>query len=142
MPPPLVASLVRRLHLHIRKQVFDDLVAAGHGDLTAAHMYVLQTPGPDGLRPTDLAAQTNMTKQAMNHLLSGLERGGYLERVPAQTDGRSKVLRATARGREVEQIMLTSAERIEAEWSAAVGKQQLEQLRETLRAIDELVAGQ
>ena len=93
MQTPLVSSLVRSLHLHIRKQGFDDLLAAGHTDLTAAHMYVFQSPGPDGLRPTDLAAQNNMTKQAMNHLLAGLERNGYIERVPAETDGRSKVLR-------------------------------------------------
>ena len=139
METSLVSSLVRGLHLHLRKRGFDDLVAAGHSELTAAHMYVFQSPGPDGLRPTDLATQNNMTKQAMNHLLAGLERNGYIERVPAETDGRSKVLRVTERGRDVERIMMTGAARMEAAWSAAVGQKRLDQVRKTLLDINALI---
>ena len=139
METPLVSSLVRRLHLHIRKRGFDDVRAAGHTELTAAHLYVFQSPGPDGLRPTDLAAQNNMTKQAMNHLLAGLERNGYIERVPAETDGRSKVLRVTERGRDVERIMWTDAARLEAAWSAAVGQKRLDQVRKTLLDLNALI---
>jgi DNA-binding MarR family transcriptional regulator len=139
METPLVSSLVRRLHLHIRQRGFEDLLAAGHTELTAAHMYVFQSPGPDGLRPTDLAAQNNMTKQAMNHLLAGLERNGYIERVPAETDGRSKVLRVTERGRDVERIMMKGAARMEAAWSAAVGQKRLDQVRKTLLDINAVI---
>ena len=39
-----------------------------------------------------------MTKQATNHLLSGLEARGYIQRVAAAGDGRGKVLRMTTRG--------------------------------------------
>ena len=94
----LLSTLVRRLHLAIRRRLLAELQAAGHPDLTAAHMYVFQSPGPDGVRPTELAARTNMTKQAMNHLLAGLERGKYVERIPAANDGRGTVLRSTDRG--------------------------------------------
>jgi DNA-binding MarR family transcriptional regulator len=139
MQTPLVSSLVRRLHLHIRKRGLDEVLAAGHTELTAAHLYVFQSPGPEGLRPTDLAAQNNMTKQAMNHLLAGLERNGYIERVPAETDGRSKVLRVTERGRDVERIMRTGAARMEAAWSAAVGQNRLDQVRKTLLDLNALI---
>jgi DNA-binding MarR family transcriptional regulator len=96
MDGPLLSTLVRRLHLWIRQQIHADLVAAGHGRLTPAHMYIFQLPGPDGVRPTELARRTNMTKQAMNHLLAGLERDGYLHREPAPDDGRGTVIRLTA----------------------------------------------
>jgi DNA-binding MarR family transcriptional regulator len=135
---PLVTTLVRRLHLRIRKEGLEELLAAGYTDLTAAHIYVFQSPGPDGMRPTDLAARSNMTKQAMNHLLAGLERGGYLTRVPATNDGRSKVLRMTSRGRDVQRIIQRCSARLEREWAAAVGKQRVEELRAVLRDINAL----
>ena len=71
--------------------------------------------GTDGVLPTELAARMNMTKQATNHLLSGLEARGYIQRVAAAGDGRGKVLRMTTRGSEVARIMQDSALRLEGE---------------------------
>jgi len=135
---PLLATLVRRLHLDVRRRVHADLRTAGHADLTAAHMYVFQSPGPDGVRPTELAARTNMTKQAMNHLLAGLERAGYLRRVPAADDGRGTVLRLTDRGRDVERVMRKSAGRIEREWADKLGRRRVEDLCQAIRDLDTL----
>ena len=39
-----------------------------------AHLVVLQYPGPQGMRPSDLAAQLGTSKQALNYLLGELER--------------------------------------------------------------------
>jgi DNA-binding MarR family transcriptional regulator len=71
----------------------------------------------------------NMTKQATNHLLSGLEARGYIERVATTDDGRGKVLRTTARGREVARIMQDSSLRLEDEWAQRLGGKTLERLR-------------
>ena len=138
MTAPLLATLVRRLHLAIRQRLHADLHAGGHADLTAAHMYVFQSPGPEGARPTELAARTNMTKQAMNHLLAGLERAGYLHRIPAPDDGRGIVLRLTNRGRDVERIMHESAGRIERDWAKRLGRDRIEELRQAIRDLDAL----
>jgi DNA-binding MarR family transcriptional regulator len=135
---PLLTTLVRRLHLAIRRRLLAELQAADHPDLTAAHMYVFQSPGPDGVRPTELAARTNMTKQAMNHLLSGLERGKYLERAPAPNDGRGTVLRLTDRGRDVERIMIEGSRRIERDWANLLGRDRVEELRKAIRELDVL----
>jgi len=129
---PLLATLVRHLHLVIRERVHADLVAAGHTDLTIAHMYVFQTPGSDGLRPIELAARTNSTKQAMNHQLNALERLGYLERVPSVTDRRAIVIRLTDKGHEVERIMRDRALELEREWAGAIGAARLADLRQLL----------
>jgi DNA-binding MarR family transcriptional regulator len=136
---PLLTTLVRRLHLHIRQRVHDDLVAAGHGRLSLAHMYVFQTPGPDSARPTELARRTNMTKQAMNHLLAGLERDGYLRRGPSTDDGRGAVIRLTERGHEVGRIMHDSSLRLEREWAQLLDDATVEQLRGLLVDIDAAV---
>jgi MarR family. len=50
-------------------------------------MAVLQHPGPDGQRPSALAARSGMSRQAINHLVSHLERAGYLERYPTRRTG-------------------------------------------------------
>jgi|SRR5919109_4078138 DNA-binding MarR family transcriptional regulator len=139
MAQPLLATLVRRLHLTIRQRIHADLHRAGFTDLAPAHIYVFQTPGPDGMRPTELAARTNMTKQAMNHLLSFLEGAGYVTRRPAPDDGRSKVLRLTARGRRVVRVTHESARRIEQEWAAQLGARNVEALRRALVEADAVV---
>jgi DNA-binding MarR family transcriptional regulator len=136
MESPLVATLVRRLHLVIREQVHADLVAAGHTELTIAHMYVFQTPGAEGLRPTELAARTNTTKQAMNHQLNALERLGYLERVPSVTDRRATVIRLTDKGHEVERIMERRAVELEREWAGAIGAARMAELRQLLADVN------
>jgi DNA-binding MarR family transcriptional regulator len=132
MDQPLLTTLTRRVHLMMRRRIYADVRAAGFPDLTPAHLYVFQQPGPDGLRPTELAERMNMTKQATNHLLSGLETRGYIQRVPAPDDGRGKVLRLTDRGRQVVGIMQESSRRLEGEWAERLGNPALEQLRQQL----------
>jgi len=114
-------------------------VAAGHDRLSPAHMFIFQTPGPDGVRPTELARRTNMTKQAMNHLLAGLEQDGYLRREPSADDRRAAVIRLTDRGREVERLMNASSARLEREWAQLLDPATVEQLRALLADIDTAV---
>jgi DNA-binding MarR family transcriptional regulator len=139
MNGPLLSTLVRRLHLLFRQRIHADLVAAGHARLTPAHMYVFQLPGPEGVRPTELARRTNMTKQAMNHLLAGLERDRYLRREAAPDDGRGTVIRLTDLGRDVQRIMQDSSRRLEAEWAADLADGTIEQLRNILTRVDTAV---
>jgi DNA-binding MarR family transcriptional regulator len=79
-----------------------------------------------------------MTKQAMNHLLAGLERGKYIERVPAPDDGRGTVLRLTDRGRDIERIMHDGSLRMERDWAKLLGRDRIEELREAIRDLDAL----
>lgn len=137
---PLLSTLTRQAHLIIRRRVLADVQAAGFTDLTPAHLYVFQLPGPDGLRPTELAARMNMTKQATNHLLSGLEARGYLERVNTEGDGRAKVLRLTARGRGVAKAMQDSSRRLEHAWARRIGRPALERLRRELAELVDAAA--
>jgi DNA-binding MarR family transcriptional regulator len=133
-------TLVRRLHLAVRAELADELRARGYDDITPAHIYVFQTPGPDGVRPTELAQRALMTKQAMNHLLGGLEQRGYLERVAAPGDGRARVLRLTRDGRRLTELIQETSAGIERRWEAELGSDRLAEIGEELARLDKTFA--
>lgn len=64
---------------------------AGFRDLRLPHMGVLQYPGPDACRPSELAERAGMSKQAMNQLLQSLERLGYVSRRESKADRRARL---------------------------------------------------
>ncbi len=131
-------TLIRRLHLAVRAELTEVLRARGFDDITPAHIYVFQTPGPDGVRPTELAQRALMTKQAMNHLLVGLELRGYLERVSVEGDGRARRLRLTPKGRRLTNLIQETSSQIEGRWTAALGTERMEDLAGALSALDAL----
>src|ERR1700723_2898996 len=93
-----IGATLRVVWQWVRDQLHAGVVAAGYDDLNAAHVALWRYPGLDGLRPSQLADQSGVTKQSVNGLLGHLERHGYLERVPDSADGRIRVIRLTARG--------------------------------------------
>jgi len=96
--PPLIGALLRMSLETVRERMLDRLHERGFDDLAPAHMIVIQYPGPQGLRPSDLAARLRMSKQALNYLLGELERLGYIERLPDPDDLRSRRISMTRRG--------------------------------------------
>jgi len=82
-----------------------------------------------GTRVSDLAARARITKQSMAELVAHLERHGYVERVPDPTDRRAKLVRATARGREVFAIARAAMEDVDARLDAALGPARVRELR-------------
>ena len=78
--------------------MLDRLRERGFDDFDRAYFAVFRYPGPQGARPTDVAAQVGMSKQALNYLLRELERLGYLEREQHPDDLRSKRIVLTQRG--------------------------------------------
>jgi DNA-binding MarR family transcriptional regulator len=133
-----LVTLIRRLHLAVRAEVTEELRARGYDDLTPAHIYVFQTPGPDGLRPTELARRALTSKQAMNHLLGGLEARGYLERVAAPGDGRARILRLTPDGRRLTKVIQEISARIERRWELELGLTTIAAIRDGLERLDSL----
>src|SRR5262245_55523824 len=69
---PPVGALLRRPALLVRRRVMTGLHSAGFSDLLPGHLAVFQYPGPDGQRPGVLASRSELSKQAMNHLLTQL----------------------------------------------------------------------
>lgn len=116
----------------VRRRIFDDLHAAGFADLGEAHMAVLRYPGPQGRRPSDLAAELGMSKQAVNYLLGALERAGYVRRADDPDDRRSRRVELTDRGETVRQTIRATVADIEEELASELGDRAFAQLRTLL----------
>ncbi len=116
----------------VRRRMLERLHEHGFDDLEAAHLNVLQYPGPQGLRPSELAARLRISKQALNYLLRELERLGYLERRADPDDRRSKRIVLTERGRDTIPVIREAVADVEHEWERDLGSRRFAQLRSLL----------
>jgi DNA-binding MarR family transcriptional regulator len=122
-----------------RQRVLKALVERGFADLNPAHLVVFQYPPPDGIRPTDLAERTSMSKQAVNHLLGELESLGYIERRADRGSVRRLVF-LSRRGWEICETQWTVMQDIETELSAALGRKAFGEFMKALRHLSSLDA--
>lgn len=134
--PPLIGALLRMPVDAVRERMLAGLHDDGFTDLNAAHLPLLRYPGPENRRPSDLASETRVTKQAMNYLLGELERLGYLVRRDDPEDRRSKRVHLTERGHAVVRTIRRTVSRIEAEWEEELGPGRFAQLRELLISLN------
>jgi DNA-binding MarR family transcriptional regulator len=112
----------------------------GFTDLVAAHVDVWRYPGPQNQRPSELATQTRMTKQALNYLLGQLEQLGYLTREADSDDQRSKRIRLTPKGHAASKAIYESIEDVEAEWAQELGPGKFAELRDLLTQLNAIAA--
>ena len=130
--PPLIGALLRMPLEAVRRHMLARLHERGFGDLDAAHLNVLQYPGPHGLKPSELAAQLRISKQALNYLLGQLEQLGYLEREQDPDDLRSKRIALTDRGKSLVPVIRDAVREVEAAWAEELGPERFAQLRDLL----------
>ncbi|HEX3292052.1 MAG TPA: MarR family transcriptional regulator [Gaiella sp.] len=135
--PPLIGALLRIPWEAVRRRMLERLHEQGFDDLDTAHVNVLLYPGPQGSRPSELAARLGMSKQAVNYLLGELERRGYVERRADPDDLRSRRIALTGRGERAGWVMRDAVVEVEREWEAKLGRTQFAQLRGLLRALAE-----
>lgn len=134
---PLIGPLLRIPLQEIRARMHEGVAAAGHGHVAPAHFNILQHPTPDGMRPSELAARAQMTKQAANRLIRHLERHGYLRLEPDPSDQRARIIRLTDQGWALIRTIREVVEDVEAEWAERLGRRRFETLRTTLRELGE-----
>jgi DNA-binding MarR family transcriptional regulator len=129
---PLIGALLRLPAQAIHRRIVAGLNSAGFRDLRPPHMGVLQYPGPDGYRPSELAERAGMSKQAMNQLLRSLERLGYIRRRDAEEGGRARIVRFTRRGHAAWAKIHEILAEIETEWRATLGEKEFIRLKQVL----------
>ena len=127
---PMIGSLLRLPREYVVARMLTEVNQQGF-DVTDTELGVFMYPGPDGRRPIDLARQCNMTRQAMNYVLAGLERRGYIAR-GAGSESTARGVWLTDRGRDMFVLMRNCVGTIEQEWTAYLGAQRFNALRETL----------
>ncbi|HEX3631936.1 MAG TPA: MarR family transcriptional regulator [Casimicrobiaceae bacterium] len=128
---PMIGWLLRLPHEVIVSRILAALNGKGF-DISPTELGVFLYPGPEGRRPIELARQCQMTRQAMNYVLAGLEGRGYIERHTGPTPA-ARVVRMTDRGWAMVAPIRDCVAAIEHEWTAHLGTRRFNALRETLR---------
>ena len=139
-PPILIGALLRIPFETVRDRMLAGLHERGYTDVIAAHLNVLQYPGPDNVRPSELATRTRMSKQALNYLLGQLQQLGYLTREDDDSDQRSKRIHLTPRGHGAIKAIREIVQEVEADWEQQLGPQQFAQLRDLLAQLHAITA--
>jgi DNA-binding MarR family transcriptional regulator len=135
--PPLIGALLRMPWETVQRHMLERLHEHGFDDLDAAHLNVFQYPGPQGTRPSELAARLRISKQALNYLLGQLERLDYLERRPDPDDQRSKRVALTPRGISAVHGLRDAVAEIESGWAQRLGPQRFAQLQSLLLELND-----
>ena len=138
LEPPLIGALLRMPWEAVRRHMLERVHERGFTDLDAAHLNVFLYPGPQGTRPSELAARLKISKQALNYLLGELERLDYLERRPDPDDLRSKRILLTPRGTSLIPVIREAVGEVETAWAQQLGPKRFTQLRSLLLDLNEL----
>jgi DNA-binding MarR family transcriptional regulator len=136
--PPLIGALLRVPWEAVQGHMLRRLNEQGFDDLDAAHLNVFRYPGPQGARPSELAAELGVSKQALNYLLGELERSGYIERHPHPDDQRSKRIALTDRGTAVVHAIRDAVREVEATWADRLGADRFAELRTLLVELNDV----
>jgi DNA-binding MarR family transcriptional regulator len=128
----MIGALLRMPWEQVVRRMLERLHSEGFDDVDMTHMNLLLYPGPQGARPSELAAQRGMSKQAVNYLLGQLEALGYLERRPDAGDGRAKRIALTDRGERAALTIRDAVREVERDWQARLGQDRFAQLKELL----------
>ena len=136
-PAPPIGALLRAAHEMVYGTVYTRTAAAGHTQLHPAHFRLLQFPGIEGVRPTELARSLDASKQAVNPLLGDLEVWGYITREPDHHDGRGRIIHLTDRGKDLMRTIRSIHAEVETSFIADLGERRFAVLRDSLSQIAE-----
>ena len=135
--PPMIGALLRFPWEAVQDHMLERLHREGFTDIDPSYLIVVQYPGPQGERPSDLAARLRISKQALNHLLGQLEHLGYLERQPDPNDKRSKRIALTPRGTRAGLAIRQAVSEMEDAWKQRLGPERFAQLRVLLQELNQ-----
>jgi DNA-binding MarR family transcriptional regulator len=135
--PENLAILLREPFRTMNEELIGMLAARGHPEVRYAHGSVFQFLDDAGTRVSVLAERAQITKQAMAQLVAHLEAHGYVERVPDPSDRRAKLVRTTARGRDVFSVVREFLAEVDARLAARLGEAKVRRLRALLQDLNE-----
>ena len=128
---PFIGALLRLCWQRVRRRIAEAIRAGGFTDLQDAHLAVLRYPPPDRVRPSALARQLGMSRQATNYIVAQLEELGYLERRAAPKETR-RLIYLTPRGWRLVETIHACLRELQQEWAAKVGQRRFDVLMAVL----------
>ena len=130
-----IGLLLRNGVALVDAEVKTALAEQGFDEIQPGHHTLLRHLGEDGARPSELAAQAGVSRQAVTKTLDDLERVGLVEREPDPADGRGVVVRYTPRGLAALQVARTRANELERRFASRIGAHQWRTVRDVLEAL-------
>lgn len=132
-PMPLLLAMAFRL---LTDRLHERLAEEGQPEVRPAHGFTIgYLVTMEGATAVDLAAYLGVTKQGAAHITGELERWGYVEQVRHPTDGRSRLIVATAKGHalldRVREFWASEEER----WAELVGAERIGDARAALEGL-------
>lgn len=132
---PTVPALVNLVAASGAPHLRAAFAAAGLVGIRPAQSVALVPLAAGGLHASDLADRLRVSRQAVAQAITGLERHGYVTRVPDPLDARARIIELTPSGRQALRVMRSSAIDLEKRWERVLGQQRLRELRETLQML-------
>lgn len=90
---------------------------------------------PEGIRITDFAALSNMTKQSLGEFVDAMEADGLVESRRLPTDRRVRLVTRTAKGDTYVDHQRTLIAKVERAWREEVGAERYEVMKDALRTL-------
>lgn len=139
LPPPYIGFNMRVVWQWVWELNMEAATRAGYDDVTSAHVSLFRYPGLDGQRPIDIAQRMQITKQSVHELIGHLERLGYLVREPDPTNRRARLVRLTAKGHGLQEVIRIQAQDAERQVADILGDRRFAHLKEALAIlVDEI----
>jgi len=110
----------------------NSLRAAGLPGLSRAKSIVMVNVADGITRPSDLARNMGVSRQAIRQTLMEMERDGLVSMVPDPSDGRAKIVRFSRRGSGIGKTAFAAMDAIEAELVSRLGEAEVRQLKKIL----------
>lgn len=132
---PTVPALVNLVAASGAPHLRAAFAAAGLDGIRPAQAVALVPLTVGGLHASDLADRLRVSRQAVAQAVAGLERHGYVIRVPNPVDARTRIIELTPRGRQALRVLRSNALDLEKRWEQTLGQQRLGELRETLQML-------
>lgn len=130
--PPDFAILIMGVARTVSDRLGRDVAAAGIEDMRAPFGFVIRALSERDRTLTELAQLLDVTKQAAIKVVDEMEQRGFIERVASPDDGRSKLLKLTAKARQVREAALASSQAMERELRQRAGDEPVEIMRNVL----------
>lgn len=130
-----VAQLLARASAMTMAVLVQRLAELGHSSVRLAHAAVFSGLDPEGTRITDLAARAGISRQAMSMLVRDLEASGYVRSHPDPSDRRAIIVELDRRGAEYCRAAVVASAELDTAVEEAIGRAELERVREALRAV-------
>ncbi len=131
---PLIV-LVFRLNKLFQRDMVSWAARLGHPEVKGSHNSVYATLDAEGGRPSDMAAQADITRQSMGEAIRDMVRLGLVEMRPDPTDRRAKVVTWTDLGRESARTGYRHIVDVERVVADRLGEQRYADLREGLEQV-------